>query len=153
MPRKQIRYLASLTSEPIRVSNFREVEIQGVHLFWTNTYGGRMSDVRSGFLICNGTFEDCMRKVDDIISKIGISQFKQEILSRPSIEQLADFRRRLLSLHIRYRKLTRESLKRELRTDLWCGDLFVPKFPSVESQEVQEIIEQIQRMQRRKLNE
>lgn len=153
MPPETFKYIASLTSAPLKVSDFREFKIDEISLFWTDLAGGRMSDTRTGILFCRGTFTECIKKACQIIDAHGIESVKEIMNRYPGWQELYDFRRELLRLHINWRRLTRKKLKTELRKDRWCGDLFVPEFPDCENARQRKIINRIKEMQERKLYE
>lgn len=149
MPPNSHRYLASLTSPPLEVSDFEDWKFNGFSFFWTRIGGGRLSEKRTGALFATGSFEECKKRVMVLLTGEHRETVEQIIHSFPSHQELYSFRKELLALHISWRRLTRKRLETSLNKNLWCGDLYVEEFPAANNARERRIINQIKQMQKR----
>lgn len=137
--------LANLCGPPLEVET-EIVPISHIDFCWNDN---RMSEKRTGMLICRGTKGNCIYYTQKLFLRFGTKRLKEYFSNIPTAEELYEIRKELLTLQSNYRRLTRVKLQRELNKNSVAGDLFVTRFPEEKSARARKILNKIKEIQER----
>lgn len=140
--------IASLTGPPIEVKDYILISRYDINFFW---HKNRLSEARTGILVCKGSLKHCEMTLTYLIATKGIDFLKNKIDSSPSVYEIGEMRKELLRLHQQWRRITRSPLKRKMNCFNVAGDLYVEDFPEAENARLRMIIKKIKKIQERSL--
>ena len=139
--------LSNLIGEPIEVKQYDLFTIEGIEFFWCQ-YAGRqrMSEVKTGLLVTEGSFARCRATV-----KRKIKEIKARLKGRPTLDEVKRARIETMQLQQQYRRATGNKLANTLNKKSIVGNLYVENLPRTTNIELFRILNKIKKIQEKEI--
>ena len=139
--------LSNLIGPPIEVKNYQLFEFEGVKFFWCDYANKqRMSEVKTGLLVTQGSFCRCKATI-----KKKIKEIKTRLKNKPTVDEIQQARIEAMQLQQKYRRIAGNKLKTSLNRRSIVGNLYVEDLPRTTNIELFKIINRIKKIQQKEL--